>query len=363
MAETTPTGQSTPDAAVPDTEPAAPATPDAPAESAAPSAPAPAVPVEPAAPIASETPTAPEAPAAPVLDEAALRARLATALAEPGHYDHYYKTVKEAQAGTAEQIQHFLDVELSRVVLDDNNLKASQILSSAEHGTPLWQAAQDAFDDGSPEAIAHFLHVTVPDLTNSDNRVKLAQFIADPLISAGLRAEALAVLERGDSAEIAAYLGKSHVLMMDDYRIQVVRSMSFGPEVRKAANAALDADMIESMHGDRTATALRAFLSKGLAEAQARDRAAAEQGGKDTEQPGEQPSKDGSGTTQAGLTTTTATTTATGSTIATGTGTTAAQLASTGTDAPVRSLTAGGAAAIALGAGALVVARRRSRES
>ncbi|MDR3031607.1 MAG: LPXTG cell wall anchor domain-containing protein, partial [Kitasatospora sp.] len=200
--------------------------------------------------------------------------------------------------------------------------------------------------------------------------VKLSQFIADPLISAGLRAEALAVLERGDSAEIAAYLGKSYVLMMDDYRIQVVRSMSFGPEVRKAANAAMDADTIESIHGDRTATALRAFLSKGLAEAQARDRAAAEQaeqgeqGGKDTEQPGEQPSKDGSGATQAGLPTTTGSTPTTATTTATGTGTgTAAQLASTGTDAPVRSLTVGGAAAIALGAGALVVARRRSQES
>ncbi|GLW68401.1 hypothetical protein Kpho02_07000 [Kitasatospora phosalacinea] len=85
-----------------------------------------------------------------------------------------------------------------------------------------------------------------------------------------------------------------------------------GPEVRKAAGAALDAG---------TPEALSAFLTMGLAEARARD-AAAGQGGN-------------------------------------GTGGTAADLASTGTAAPVGALAVGGATAIALGAGTLVAARRR----
>ncbi|MGW4807798.1 ALF repeat-containing protein [Kitasatospora sp. NPDC004272] len=351
-APTTPTGQSAPDA-VPAEQPAAPA---APAE-------------QPAAP---ESPAAPEAPAAPVLDEAALRARLAAALAESGHYAHYYETVKKAQAGTAEQIQHFLDVELIVVIHDDNNIRATQIMSESGDG-PIRKAAQEAFNDGSPEAIEHFLNVTVPALTADNNRVKLSQFAEDPLISAGLRTLALSVLDGGDDEAIAGFLGETHWRLMDDFRIQATQAMSVnGPEVRKVVNQLLT---------DGTLEELRAFLTTGLKEAQERDRAAAQEngtgGGTDGGKDGGTDAGTGAGTggnagtgpdggdaTQAGLTTATTTTSGTTTSTTTATGTeTDTQLAFTGPGTPLAGVTATGAAAIALGAGALVVTRRRRQES
>ncbi|RAJ46276.1 short repeat uncharacterized protein predicted to be involved in signal transduction [Kitasatospora sp. SolWspMP-SS2h] len=340
MAETAPTGQSQPDAAAPDI-----AAPDAAASDAAPTAPtAPTAPGESADPVQPSRPSAPVEKADPELDEAALRARLAELLAEPGHYAYYYQSVKNAQAGTAEQIRHFLDAELIVAIHDDNAIRTTQIMHEAGAGTPIWKAAQAVLTDGRPEAFEHFLHVTVPALTASDNRVKLSQFIADPVISAGLRAQALAVLEEGDSGAIADFLERAPGLRHTDYRAQVVQAMSVGgPEVRKAANAVLSAD---------TPEALRDFLTKGLKEAQERDEAAGRQGGRP-------PGNGDSGAVRAGLTTgTTGTTTTTGT--GTGGGT---ELASTGPGTPLGAVAATGAAAIVLGAGTLVATRRRRRES
>ncbi|MFD0561560.1 ALF repeat-containing protein [Kitasatospora saccharophila] len=304
-----------------------------------------------------------------MLDEAALRARLAAALAESGHYAHYYETVKKAQAGTAEQIQHFLDVELT-VVIHDDNLRATQIMSESGDG-PIRKAAQEALNDGSPEAIEHFLNVTVPALTADNNRVKLSQFAEDPLISGGLRTLALSVLDGGDDEAIAGFLGETHWRLMDDFRIQATQAMAVnGPEVRKVVNQLLT---------DGTLEELRAFLTTGLKEAQERDRAAAQEngtgggtdhgkdGGTDAGTGGNAGTgPDGGDVSQAGLTTTTTTTsgTTTSTTTATTTGTeTDTQLAFTGPGTPLAGVTATGAAAIALGAGALVVTRRRRQES
>ncbi|MFJ4674982.1 ALF repeat-containing protein [Kitasatospora sp. NPDC088783] len=313
MAGTAPTGRSQPDATVPDAEPTEPAEPAAqtPAPTGSTEAPA----DSPPAPAAPAAPAAPTAPADPEPDEAALRARLEALLTEPGHSRHFREKVEAALTGTAEEMRHFLDVEL-------------------------------------------------PALIASDNRVKLSQFIADPVISAGLRAQALAVLEEGDSGAIADFLERAPGLRHTDYRIQVVQAMSVGgPEVRKAANAALSADTLE---------ALRDFLTKGLKEAQERDKAAEQQGGRSDgedgngdgngdgdggkDEDGRQPGNGDSGAVQAGLTTTTTGTTTT----TTGTGT---ELASTGPGTPLGAVATTGAAAIVLGAGTLVAARRRRQES
>ncbi|MGW4803923.1 ALF repeat-containing protein [Kitasatospora sp. NPDC004272] len=373
VADTGPVGQSQPDASVPDAAPAeatpaadtpapaAPAAPTAPAGSETPAAPAGSEASE--APAGTETPSGSAQPAAPALDEAALRARLDALLAEPGHSSYYYEAVAAAKGGTAEEIRQFLDTGLTEIHYSDRRVQISQAIYRAGSESRIGLAGRKALDDGSRAAIDHFLDVELPALLLSDDRVRISQLADEPGIGARLRQAALDALEGGDEA-VAAFIEQLPELRFQDDLLRASRAMSDGgPEVRKAAGAALDAG---------TPEALRAFIATGLAEARAKDAAASggqQQGG--GQQGGGQQQGGGTGVTPvsdeaAGTPQTagsgTTGTTATGAT-ATGGTTTATGLASTGTDAPVGALTVGGATAILLGAGTLVAARRRRQQS
>ncbi|MEV6206370.1 ALF repeat-containing protein [Kitasatospora sp. NPDC051914] len=180
---------------------------------------------------------------------------------------------------------------------------------------------------GTPEDRRHFLTVDFPRLRAQDNRVKLVQLISAPKNSQYLREAALKALN-GSDADIEEFLAKLPSIRYADDRLKVSQlAESGGPEVKKAALAALAAGTHE---------ALIEFLTKGLAEAEAKDKAAAGQGG-----------TGGTQTGTGGTTVTPVSDTGNGTT-AGGTGSTTHRLASTGTEAP-------------LGGAALLAARRRSQ--
>ncbi|MFI9786686.1 ALF repeat-containing protein [Kitasatospora sp. NPDC051984] len=346
-----PTGQSLPDAPVADV-PAA----DAPAETG-PATPAP------------STVISPE-------EEAELRARLAKVIEEPGHSRYFYEHAKAAMAGTAEDVKHFLDVEMAQIIRSDKRVRVSQILEQATPGSRLAEAASKALD-GDDAAIDHFLEVEAPRLLANDRWWKVLHQLVRPGSSLTITEAAAQVLSADDAEAFRSDLKN---VSDDDARLWLSQAMSLGgPEVRKAAGEALDANTSEALH---------TFLLTGLAEAQARDTANAQetgggnggnggntggndgnnggtgggttpnqggQGGGTTVTPASDTTQTGTGTgTNSGTNTSGANTSGTGTS---GTGT----LASTGVDAPLGTLAATGAASVALGA-ALVAARRRRQQ-
>ncbi|MFJ1792463.1 LPXTG cell wall anchor domain-containing protein [Kitasatospora griseola] len=267
----TPTGQSQPDAPVTDTPAAdAPATeapaPETPAaESPAPEAPAAESPA-PEAP-APETPAtdpgtgtpAPGGSSSQELDD--LRVRLLRVMAEAGHSQYFQERASKALDGTAEDIRHFLDVEMPKIIRDDKRIQVLRIIGAAGQGTPVWQAGQKALD-GDDAAIDHFLRVEWPELVAMDRRGKVFREMIRPGSTLTLNEAAARVL---DADELKAFLADLDTIDETGARITIARAMSIGgPEVREAANRALDSHDLAY---------LRSFLLTGLAEAQARDTA------------------------------------------------------------------------------------------
>ncbi|MFJ5926188.1 hypothetical protein ACIQF6_26615 [Kitasatospora sp. NPDC092948] len=389
----TPTGQSQPDAPVTDV-PAA--------ETPAAETPATDAPV-------TETP-ATEAPATDAdagtgsaQEEAELRARLARVIAEPGHNPYFYEHANAALSGTVEDVRHFLDVEMARIVQDEKRLFASRIMSMTDRRGQLWQTLQNVFD-GTDADLDHFLDVTWPAvkaqytqeatrIANSPASGPALAARAQQVLAAGDRGQALvgfievevpefnnanwkkvlgALIRPGGSGtldEVAeqvlgadgakAFLDALDGISDDEARLRISQAMSVGgPEVCKAAGAVMDSYTSES---------LRAFLRTGLAEAQARDTANAQQpqggnGGSTGNGTGGGTGTDGggAGATVTPASNTTGTTTTTTTAAQTG-GTTSGTLAFTGADAPLGAITAVGASAVALGT-ALVAARRRRQQ-
>ncbi|MFF0387297.1 ALF repeat-containing protein [Kitasatospora sp. NPDC004615] len=359
-----PTGQSQPDAPVADV-PAA----DAPAETG-PATPAP------------STVISPE-------EEAELRARLAKVIEEPGHSRYFYEHAKAAMAGTAEDVKHFLDVEMAQIIRSDKRVRVSQILEQATPGSRLAEAASKALD-GDDAAIDHFLEVEAPRLLANDRWWKVLHQLVRPGSSLTITEAAAQVLSADDAEAFRSDLKN---VSDDDARLWLSQAMSLGgPEVRKAAGEALDANTSEALH---------TFLLTGLAEAQARDTANAQEtgggnngggtggndgntggtggntggndgntGGNDGTGGGTTPNQggQGGGTTVTPASDTTQTGTGTGTntsgTNTSGTGTSGTgTLASTGVDAPLGTLAATGAASVALGSALVAARRRRQRQS
>ncbi|MFJ1754041.1 ALF repeat-containing protein [Kitasatospora sp. NPDC088134] len=339
MADTTPTptpGTSQPDA-------------PAPAEPA-PANPAPAEP----APAADPAPANP-APVDPSAGEAAARARLEQLLVEPNHYKYFHDEIVRVLAGPASGWQPFLDKALHTVIMDDKMIRVTQLMSVSEYRSPIWQAAQDTLTAHTEAAVDHFLQVAWP-AAASDNRVRVSQLLEDRTLGRLAREGAEKAID-GTDMEVAAFLQKLPELRLSDDRVRIAQIIATGgPEVRKAARAALE---------DGSPEAIRAFLEHGWDAAKAVD-AAAEQANQNNQ--GNQGNQGGSTVTP--VADTTPTTTApqsTGTTGTTGTPTatataTGTQLATTGTDAPLGTLAVGGATALLLGAGTLVAARRRQQQ-
>ncbi|WP_189272107.1 ALF repeat-containing protein, partial [Kitasatospora griseola] len=274
----TPTGQSQPDVPATDAPtPEAPAAEAPAAETPAPEAPATETPA-PETP-APETP-APETPAtdpgtgrpapggtAPApggsssqeLDD--LRVRLLRVMAEPGHSRYFQERASTALDGTAEDIRHFLDVEMPRIIRDDKRIQVLRIIDTTGQGTPIWQAGQKALD-GDDAAIDHFLEVEWPELVAKERRGKVLHEMIRPGSTLTLKEAAARVL---DADELKAFLADLDTIDETSARIMIAQAMSMGgPEVREAANRVLDS---------HDPAYLRSFLLTDLGEAQARDTA------------------------------------------------------------------------------------------
>ncbi|MFJ8442004.1 ALF repeat-containing protein [Kitasatospora griseola] len=210
---------------------------------------------------AEPTPAAPAAPgdASQELDD--LRVRLLRVIAEPGHSRYFYERANAALSGTAEDIRHFLDVEMPGIIHDDNRIRVLQIITEAGPGTDIWQAGQKAMS-GDNAAIDHFLQVEWPQWANSQRWIKVLRQLTQPGSSLTLTEAAAKALSADDLKAFLAGLDGTDV---GEARLRITQAMSLGgPEVRKIANRALDSFDEAYIHS---------VLLTGLGEAQARDTA------------------------------------------------------------------------------------------
>ncbi|MGX4734226.1 LPXTG cell wall anchor domain-containing protein [Kitasatospora griseola] len=190
-----------------------------------------------------------------------LRVRLLRVIAEPGHSRYFYERANKALSGTAEDIRHFLDVEMPGIIHDDNRIRVVQIISEAGRGTDIWQAGQKALN-GDSAAIDHFLQVEWPQWANSQRWIKVLRQLTQPGSSLTLTEAAAKALSADDLKAFLAGLDGTDVR---EARLRITQAMSLGgPEVRKIANRALDSLDEAYIHS---------VLLTGLAEAQARDAA------------------------------------------------------------------------------------------
>ncbi|PJN29720.1 ALF repeat-containing protein [Kitasatospora sp. CB02891] len=254
----TPTGQSQPD--VPATDVPAAETPAA--ETPAPETPAPETPAtDPGSgtPAPGGTTPAPGGSSSQELDD--LRVRLLRVMAEPGHSRYFQERAGKALDGTVEDIRHFLDVEMPRIIRDDKRIQVLRIIDTAGQGTFIWQAGQKALD-GDDAAIDHFLEVEWPELVAKERRGKVLHEMIRPGSTLTLNEAAARAL---DADELKAFLADLDTIDGTSARIMIAQAMSIGgPEVREAANRVLDS---------YDPAYLRSFLLTGLGEAQARDTA------------------------------------------------------------------------------------------
>ncbi|MER8100920.1 ALF repeat-containing protein [Kitasatospora sp. NPDC094016] len=287
------------------------------------------------------------------------RAKLQQLLDDPNTGPGVREGAQAALAGTAAEVERFLDTGLKTAAEHDDRVLLSQIMS---RGGPAVKKAANAAMSGTIQDVRAFLKTgQYVARAEDENRAKVQDVLADAGTGRHVREAAEKALA-GSAADVENFLKTQlEPLRASDDRIHVSQLVEAGgPEVRKAGLAALDGGTAD----------VRAFLKEGQFTARAKDEAAA----KTTAETAKDTSRGGSGTTQAvttvasdatvapasaaGGTTTTATTTT-----ATTDGRSAAggSLAATGTTAPLGQLGAAAGAAVVLGAGAVVASRRRSQ--
>ncbi|KJY28887.1 ALF repeat-containing protein [Streptomyces sp. NRRL S-495] len=281
------------------------------------------------------------------------------------------KAAETALRGSYEDLVAFLKEGQHAARAQDDRAEIERLLADPATGPGVREAGQKALDTGTPAALRHFVETELPVQREHDARVALSQIMAKG--GPEVRAAANAAMD-GSYADVVKFLQEGqYTARAKDNRAQVAQiAETGGPAVKKAALAALD--------GNEQAVAT--FLLEGWAKARAEDEAAAKPGTEPTVRPTEQPttapaapaaqtSAAGGQVVQAAARTTSGTGTATGTAAVTRTttgttGTTTAtvgsgQLAATGTEG--LGLEAGGAAAaLAAGAALVVVSRRRRAE-
>ncbi|MEW1909961.1 ALF repeat-containing protein [Kitasatospora sp. NPDC085895] len=273
--------------------------------------------------------------------DAADRAEIERILADPRTGRGVREAATKALAGTPQDRRHFLTVELPKLRAQDNRVRLMQLVADPATGRGVREAARKAMS-GTDAEIERFLTVELKKIVADDNRIKVGP---DPRRE-GHRPDPARGGREGDARHRrgrAEFLADLPSIRAADDRLRVSQlAETGGPEVRKAALAALAAGTPEALRAGRTTTG----------------QGTTGQGGTGTQGKGGStvtPTSATTGTTTATTGTTTAWTTGTGAT------TGADRLASTGTDAPLAGIAAAGGTAVALGAAALVAARRRSR--
>ncbi|MER8183482.1 ALF repeat-containing protein [Kitasatospora sp. NPDC094015] len=243
---------------------------------------------------------------------------------------------RKALEGTAADVEQFLKAGRQQAQDVDDRLRVTQIMSV---GGPAVRKAANAVLSGTMEDVREFLKTgQYIARAEDENRAEVQRIIDDPETGGHVREAARKALA-GAAADVEHFLKVELGPLRDsDDRIRVSQIIEAGgPEVRKAGTAALNGTIED----------VREFLKTGQYIARAKDKAAADAAAGSTGSAG----KDGSGTTTVPASLTTG---------VTGTSTaTDGSLASTGTTAPLEQIALAGAAAVALGAGTLVAARRR----
>ncbi|MEV4614190.1 ALF repeat-containing protein [Kitasatospora sp. NPDC049258] len=266
------------------------------------------------------------------------RAEVQRILDDPSSGPVVREGAQRALAGTAADVETFLKVGRAAAAATDDRIHVTQIMSV---GGPAVRKAAGAALSGTIEDVREFLRVgQYVARAEDENRAEVQRIIDDPNTGRHVREAAQKALA-GTAADVEHFLKTElEPLRESDDRIRVSQIIEAGgPEVRKAGNAALNGTIED----------VRAFLKEGQYTARAKDEAAAKAAG--------EAGQGNSGTTGSGTTVVRASDT-------TGTSTTDDQatsgsLASTGPTTPLGQLAATGAAAVLLGAGTLVAARRR----
>ncbi|MGW2394948.1 ALF repeat-containing protein [Kitasatospora sp. NPDC001664] len=254
---------------------------------------------------------------------------------------------RKALAGTAADVEKALNGGLSGAAEHDDRILLMQILSV---GGPAVRDAANKAMSGTIEDVRRFLKVGQHVARAEDeNRAKLQKIIDDPATGQGVREGARKALA-GTAADVEKALngGLSGAAEHDD-RILLSNIMyRGGPAVQDAANKAMSGTIED----------VRRFLKEGQYVARAKDEANAKAAA-EAEAAKNKPTTGTTVVTPATDTTRTVTPTA----VTDGQPVAGGRLAYTGTDAPLGQIGAAGAAAVALGAGALIATRRRTNQS
>ncbi|MFJ9517482.1 ALF repeat-containing protein [Kitasatospora sp. NPDC101801] len=273
------------------------------------------------------------------------RAKVQRILDDPSSGPVVRERAEKALAGTAADVERFLATGYSNGAEHDARIKLSQIMSA---GGPAVQQAANTAMSGTVEDVLEFLKTgQYVARAEDENRAEVQRIIDDPSTGRHVREAAEKALA-GTAVAVEHFLRTEleSLRVSDDLIRATGLADTGGPEVRKAGNAALNGTIED----------VRAFLKEGQYTARAKDEAAAKaaaeaaQGGSGGAKPDTAvvPAADSTGTPVTPVTTTD--------------GQDAGdRLASTGTTTPLAQLAGLGGAAVVLGAGVVVAARRRTQ--
>ncbi|MGW4646215.1 hypothetical protein [Kitasatospora sp. NPDC004289] len=282
------------------------------------------------------------------------RAALQKLIDDPNTGRGVREGAKTALAGSGADVEKFLKETLAKLQLEDDRVA---VLTIMHNGGPIVRQAGSKALDGSHDDIRAFLKTgQYVARAEDEGRAELRRLLEDPKTGPTVRESAAKALA-GSAEDVERFLKKDLARASEaDDRLLLTQIMSRGgPEVKAAAGKA----MLGSIED------VRAFLKEGQYVARAKDEANAKAAA-EAEAAKNKPTN-GNGTTV--VTPTNDTTPVTPVTPVVPVTTTDNQpvtggrLAYTGTDAPLGQLGALGAAAIALGTGAVIATRRRTTQN
>ncbi|MGW4646213.1 ALF repeat-containing protein [Kitasatospora sp. NPDC004289] len=276
------------------------------------------------------------------------RAKLQKIIDDPATGWGVREGARKALAGSAADVEKALNGGLSGAAEHDDRILLSNIMY---RGGPAVQDAANKAMSGTIEDVRRFLKEgQYVARAEDEGRAELRRLLEDPQTGPHVRKGAAKALA-GTAADVEKFLKEGLATLRDTDDLVLITQIASngGPEVRKAADAAFNSGSLEQV---------RAFLKEGQYVARAKDEANAKAAA-EAEAAKNRPA---TGTTVVTPATDTTRTTTTG-TVTDGQPVAGGRLAYTGTDAPLGQIGAAGAAAVALGAGALIATRRRTDQS
>ncbi|PAZ12683.1 hypothetical protein CLM62_28730 [Streptomyces sp. SA15] len=128
-------------------------------------------------------------------------------VADPATGKAVYAAAQKAMDGTIEDQRYFLETGRWTAQAEDDRVAIARILASADPKTDkaVIREANKALDANTPEALRAFLETGYRLARAEDDRVRIARILADPTISAALRAAAEQAIE-GTPEEMRYFL-------------------------------------------------------------------------------------------------------------------------------------------------------------